>query len=217
MRNVRYVSGAALVCALLAPVVVIVGSALAAAAQPSGYDPVRETLSTLASLGATDRWIMTSTLVVSGLAYIVVAAGLTGASTSARIVLAIAGASVAMAGMFPQPVGGSSVWHMGSATVGWIAFTMWPLLVCPRPPEPGLLSRRSTWLVTGVLLGLLGWFFIQLQSDGVLLGLTERILVVSQTLWPAVVVLAFRLRPSRAPIGLEPLGRVATEPPREVA
>ena len=209
MRRVRYVSGAALVCALLAPVMVIGGSVLAAARQPPGYDPVRETLSTLANLGATDRWIMTGTLVVSGLAYVVVGIGLTGVPAAARVVIALAGLAVAMAGLFPQPVGGSSPWHMGSASVAWIAFTVWPLVVCPRPTQPGLLSRRTTWLVTGVLLCLMGWFFVQLQTDGLHLGLAERILVVAQTLWPAAVVLTYRHRLARAPVAVAGVERVS--------
>lgn len=194
----RYLSGAAVGCAVLTPVLVIVGSLVAGARQPPDYDPVRQTLSGLASLGATDRWIMTGTLVVSGLAYVLIAAVLTGVSPAARIVLGIAGATVALAGMFPQPEGGSSAWHMGSAAVAWIAFTLWPLIVCPRPPEPGLLSRRTSWLVTSTLLVLMAVFFFELQTDGSYLGLVERVLVVAQTLWPAAVVLAFRARPAYA-------------------
>jgi hypothetical membrane protein len=205
---VRYLSGAALVCALLAPILVIGGSVLAAARQPPGYDPVHETLSVLASMGATDRWIMTGTLVVAGLAYVVVGIGLTGVTVAARVVIALAGAAVALAGLFAQPVGGSSPWHMGSAAVAWIAFTSWPLVVCPRPARPGLLSLRTTWLVTTVLLCLMGWFFVQLLTDGLHLGLVERILVVAQTLWPAAVVFTYRHNLARAPVMVPGVERV---------
>lgn len=207
----RYLSGASLVCALTTPVLVVTGSVLAAARQPPGYDPVRHTLSGLASLGATDRWIMGGTLVVAGIAYVVIALGMTAVSTAARIVLAVAGLAVALAGMFPQPIGGSSPWHMGSAAVGWIALIVWPLVVCPRPAAPGLLSRRSTWLVTAVLLTLMLWFFVQLLTGGELLGLSERILLVALTLWPAAVALAHRVRraPARSPAVLPTADRVA--------
>ena len=66
----------------------MIGGWLAAEAlQPPSYSPVRSTISGLACLGGTGRWIMTSALFVVGAGYFVTAAGLPGVRVPARIVL----------------------------------------------------------------------------------------------------------------------------------
>lgn len=190
----RFVPAAATVCACASPILIVAGSTVAAAHQPAGYDPVSQTLSTLASHGATDRWIMTATLLVLGLGYVVIALGLGAVPLRGRLVLAGGGVAVVLAALLPQPAGGSSPWHMGTATVAWVAFTLWPAAVCSRPAGPGLLGWAGTGAVTAVLLVLLGWFVVELRAGGPYLGLSERILVVAQTLWPLTVVVVSRVQ-----------------------
>lgn len=194
---------AAVFCAIVLPMAVMAGSAVAAARQPPGYDPLSQTISALASQGATDRWIMTGTLAVLGLGYVVIALGLGPVPVRGRVVLGGGGLAVLLVALLPQPAGASSPWHMGAATVGWVAFTLWPSVVCRRSAEPGLLGWRVSWIVTGTLFVLLGWFFVELRSAGAYLGLAERVLVVAQTLWPLTVVLALR-RPAGTAHRVEP-------------
>jgi len=78
-------------------------------------------------------------------------------------------------------------------------FPLWPSVVCRRSAEPGLLGWSVSWIVTGTLFVLLGWFFVELLSGGAYLGLAERVLVVAQTLWPLTVVLALRRPAGTAP------------------
>lgn len=186
------VSSAACWVVILAPALVPIGSAVAAAAQPPGYDPVKQSLSTLGRLGATDRWIMTGTLVLLGLGYLAGALVLTRAPWRGRVALGVGGTGTLLAGMLPQPETGSSAWHMGAATVGWVAFVCWPLAASRHPSSSPLLGRRAAWAATGVLIALFGWFFVELQVDGAYIGLSERVLILAQTLWPAVVVVALR-------------------------
>ena len=187
----RAVSAIAAGVVVAAPLLMPLGAELAAAAQP-GYDPVRQSLSTLSRLGATDRWIMTSTLVLLGAGYLVGALALTRAPLRGRIALALGGSGTLCSGLLPQPETGSSVFHMTAATVGWVAFACWPLAASRHPSASPLLGRRAAWLVTGVLTVLLAWFVVQLRTGGAHLGLSERVLILAQTLWPAVVVLALR-------------------------
>ncbi|MET0189732.1 MAG: DUF998 domain-containing protein [Pseudonocardia sediminis] len=177
---------------VLAPAVIPIGSTVAAAVQPPGYDPLRQSLSTLARIGATDRWIMTGTLVLLGLGYVAGALVLTRIPWPGRVAVGLGGAGTLFAGLLPQPETGSSPWHMGAATVGWIAFVGFPLAASRHPSASPLLGRRAAWVVTGTLLALLGWFFVQLQTGGPYIGLSERVLIIAQTLWPAVVVAALR-------------------------
>src|SRR5487761_1122650 len=47
-----------------APVLMVAGGTVAAGLQPRPVDPVAETVSALAAVGAADRWVMTLTFVV---------------------------------------------------------------------------------------------------------------------------------------------------------
>jgi len=183
---------------LVSPALMLLGAELAAAVQPPGYDPIRQSLSTLGRLGATDRWIMTGTLVLLGACYVVCALTLTRAPLRGRIALGLGGAGTLLAGLLPQPETGSSIWHMTAATLGWVAFACWPLAASRHPASSPLLGRRAAWIVTGVLAVLLAWFFVQLRTGGAHLGLSERVLVLAQMLWPGVVVLALRRETTRA-------------------
>lgn len=196
--RVRWPVVAGLAPAVLAPVVVLVGSGYAAAAQPPGYDPVRQTLSALANRGATDRWIMVSTLLVLGLGYLVTAVAVPAVPARARVVLGAGGAAVTFAALFSQPATGSSAWHMGSAALGWLAFTCWPLAVSRRRADPPLLGRGPAWVVTAVLVALLCWFGLELLLGGTRLGLAQRVLVLAQTVWPATVAVVLYAQPASA-------------------
>lgn len=192
--RVRWRAVVGLVPALLAPVVVLVGSGYAAAAQPPGYDPWRQTFSALANRGAADRWIMGATLLVLGLGYLVSSVALPALPARARVVLGVGGAGVTLAALFTQPATGSSPWHMGTAALGWVAFTCWPLAVSRRGADPPLLGRRPAWAVTAVLVALLCWFGLELLLGGPLLGLAQRVLMVAQTVWPATVAVVLVAR-----------------------
>jgi hypothetical protein len=52
--------------------------------------------------------------------------------------------------------------------------------------------------VACVLLGLLGWFLVELIYGGGQIGLAERILGAAQALWPLLVVLSCRQHRARA-------------------
>ena len=208
----RYAPVMSVVCAVAAPFVVLAGARYAAAAQPPGYDPVRQTFSALANAGATDHWIMGATLLVLGLGYLVTAAGLPGIGWWARVVLAVGGAGVTAAALFPQPATGYSTWHMASATLGWLAFTCWPLVVSwpAGGVEPVWPGRGPAWVATVVLAGLMAWFGLELMLGGDRLGLAQRVLVVAQTVWPTVVAVgSFRRGPGAVAPAREPASRMA--------
>ncbi len=173
----------AVVSAAVAPVALIGGWTWAAARQPPGYDPIRQSISALAASGATDRWIMTAGLAVLGLCHVVTGAGLTDAGRAGRSLLALGGLATVVVACLPQPAGG----HVQAAGVGFIALTLWPAV--SRVP-----GHRVGFAVAAVLAALLIWFATQL-GGGSALGLSERILAGAQALWPLVVSLS--LLPAR--------------------
>lgn len=163
--------------ATIAPVALIGGWTLAQTRQPVGFSSIRQSISALAAVGATDRWVMTTGLLLLGLCHLVTAAGLTDAGRGGRALLALGGAATVGVAALPQPASG----HVVVAAIALGALALWPAL--SLAPD-----RPARVIAAVVLLLLLGWFDLQLRG-GSLLGLTERLLAGAEALWPLTVVL----------------------------
>lgn len=183
----------AVLSAALAPVLLIGGWTVAAGLQPTGYSPVRDTISALAGLGATDRWVMTVGLAALGICHLVTALGLRPAAAPGRLLLAAGGAATVLVAVFPVPAAGTSTAHAVAAGISFVALGLWPALAWRSGrPVPWALRPLVSIVSAAVLLGLLAWFVVQLSSDGRWVGLTERLVAGAQALWPLVVVLTAR-------------------------
>jgi hypothetical membrane protein len=191
------VPGWALVSAALAPVVLTSSWLIADALQPPRYSPVRQTVSVLAGYAGTDRWLMTSGLVVVGLCYFVTTAGLRDIPVAARIVLLVTGASAIGVAACPQPTHGSTVQHMVCTGVGELALAALPAIIGLHRLDHRLLSARASAQVAGLFGALFLWLAVELQG-GAHLGLAERLTSSVQTCWPFVIALALR-HASRVP------------------
>lgn len=179
-----------LVSSAAAPVLLIGGWTWAASRQRDGFDQVVETISALAALDADDRWLMTSALVGVGACHLTTALALRSAALPGRVVLAAGGVATVAVAVFPLPAGnGSSAAHTAAAGVSFLSLAVWPLLA----------GRRVTGsTVAGVvLLGLVGWFFVELLGDTERVGLSERVTAGAQALWPLMAVSMARRRSRR--------------------
>ncbi|HEY1698962.1 MAG TPA: DUF998 domain-containing protein [Trebonia sp.] len=186
------VPGWALASAALTPVVMIGGWLAAETLQPPSYSPVRSTISGLAGLAGTDRWIMTSALILVGACYFVTAAGLPGVRVPARIVMMVAGLSSIGIAVSPEPVRGSTPQHLAWTSLGAVAITVWPAFTARRAPsQPLILRFRAAAAVTAVFLALLAWLVFETRG-GTALGLAERLVSAVQVTWPLIVALALR-------------------------
>ncbi len=187
-----------LALAVLPLVVFPAGLVGAQAAQPS-VDPFSLSLSALAGLAATSRWIMTTTLLVVGVLCVLVAAGLRLVPMPGRLLLGGGGVLLGVAALFPQPAGGgSSLVHMVAGGVAWAGFTTWPLaLTFSRRTDPGL--RRGSAVVVAVLMVLLAWFTVELISSGALYGVSQRVVFLSLAIWP-IRVAVHAVRERRRPL-----------------
>jgi hypothetical membrane protein len=178
------------ITAILAPTFLLAGLVLASARQPAIYDSVRDTISSMAGLGATDRWIMVVGLAGLGLCYIATGIGLRSATMAGRVVMIFGGAVSAAAAAFPQPEQGTSELHGLVAGAGFVALAIWPAFAFRLAPSaPWSLRPTASLIATGVMIGLLFWFAAELFSGGPRVGLTERFLAGAESLWPVVVVL----------------------------
>lgn len=195
---VRRVPWWGLVSSAAAPLLLIGGWTVAAAAQPMPFDAVTHTISDLAARDASHRWLMTLALAGVGLSHLVTACALGCARSTGRLVLGLGGLATFLVATFPLPGGGrSSAAHTAVAAVAFVSLSVWPAFAWtrarPRGPAVAVLLRPpASAAATFTLLLLLGWFFVEQHASGEAVGLAERVAAGAQAAWPFAVVLSAR-------------------------
>jgi len=104
-----------------------------------------------------------------------------------RVLLAVGGVGTLLVAAFPLPAGGGgSAAHTAAATVSFVALGAWPLLAGRSSSRVAVLRPAVSVAAGAVLLGLVGWFFVELVADTDRVGLSERVAAGAQSLWPLV-------------------------------
>ncbi len=179
----------ALISSALAPVFFVGGTVVAELLSP-GFDPVRQTISELASVDAPTQVFMTLMFVLTGVCHLVTAAYAPGLWLPGRIALGLAGVALFAVAAFPLPAEGSSPEHRYSAMAGFVLLALWPVLSMR-------LGRQYPWLLrpVGAVLSTLvvgaccvAFAWVEAQPDATTIGLAERVAAYLESLWPAVVV-----------------------------
>ncbi len=193
MVTVRGVPWWGLVSSAASPVLLIGGWTIAAMLQPS-FNSVKDTVSALAALGATDRWVMTLVFLAVGVCDIVTGAALRPAASAGRLIL-IAGAVAGMlVAAYPEHAGSSSVPHAIWASLGFAGLAAWPAGAWRRGSSvPWGLRPAVCSGAVAVQLILLAWFVAELVTGAGQVGLAERVVSGTQAIWPLVVVLSCRI------------------------
>jgi hypothetical membrane protein len=192
------------VSSLLAPVLLIGGWTLAASLQTGGFDPRVRTISELAALDATDRWVMTVAIAATGVCHLVTSLGLRPAARTGRILLALGGVATLLVAVFPLPAGGSSSAHTAVAVASFALLTVWAPYAGTTDPSAPWGLRRGVALASGAVLGILTLvFFASVLAGADDVGLTERLAAGAQALWPAVVVATVPLAQGRGRRGYD--------------
>jgi hypothetical protein len=187
----------ALASAVAAPVLLIGGWTIAAMQQPYGYNPISDTISSLAAQGATDRGVMTTALAGLGACYVITAAGLRPARVAGRLVLACGGLATLLVAAFPQPVRANSIAHSAAAAIAFTAVAAWPVFGARHRPCAPLLTHFASGAATVFLLGLVLWLVFELHGGH--RGLAERAAAGMEALWPLAVVVTSGLMIAPAP------------------
>ena len=176
------------VSATVAAVALIGGWTLAAGLQPAGFDPTRDSISTLASTGMPHRSAMTTALVITGLAHIVTAWALgTAARPWGRRLLALAGVATLAAAALPQPSRvESSTAHVATAGILFTLLAAWPWFAAHHDAAPPLRPRAGR--AASVVLGLAVLTLPLAMATGwSRFGLLERLVAGALVLWPVLV------------------------------
>ena len=157
MRNVPWwgvLSSAA------APVLLAGGWTIAATLQPPSFDPVTDTVSALAAVGAVSRWLMTATFLAVGTCDVITGLALRPASAAGRLILATGAAVGMLVAAYPQQAdGGGSLPHAIWASADFTALAVWPARAWRRGPGvPWGLRPTVCAGAVAVLVCLLAWF-----------------------------------------------------------
>jgi hypothetical protein len=191
---VRAVPWWGVVSSAAAPVLMVGGWTIATRLQPHSYNPVADTVSSLAAVGAADRWVMTVTFLVVAVCDVVTGLALRPARAPGRLILmAGAVAGVFVAANPEQPGTSYPLPHIIFGAVGCAALVAWPAGAWRRGPAvPWGLRPAASAGAVAVLLVLLAWFGAELITAGGQAGLAERIFGAGQALWPLAVVVSCR-------------------------
>lgn len=175
---------------VLGPVLLIGGWTTAADLQPTPFDAVSRSISSLAAEGMPYRWLITSALLGVGICNFVTGLALRPAAELGRILLILGGVCSMLIAAYPQHQNSGSPEHVAFSCLGVILMTAWPLAATRRDGDaPYCLRPRVTYLAVLLNLGLLAWFTVEL-FNGPLLGLAERAVTADQSLWPLAVVVS---------------------------
>jgi hypothetical membrane protein len=191
---VRAVPWWGVVSSAAAPVLMVGGWTVAAGLQPHSYNAIADTVSSLAAVGAHDRWVMTLTFLVVAVCDVVTGLALRPARAPGRLILiagAVAGLLVAVNP--EQPGTNYPLPHIIFGAAGCAALVAWPAGAWRRGRSApwGLRPAVSAGAVA-VLLVLLAWFGAELITAGGQAGLAERVFGAGQALWPLAVVVSCR-------------------------
>ena len=192
--SVRGVPWWGIVSSAVPPVLLATGWTIAGFLQSRPYDPVADTVSALAGIGATDRWVMTLAFALAGACEIVTGLALRPARPAGRLILMAGGIAGILVAAFPVRMGdGAPGSHVLWATVGFAALAVWPVAASHRGlAVPWPLHTEVSVRVAVILIVLLAWFVIELVTSAGQAGLAERVLGEAQSGWPLVVVVSCR-------------------------
>ena len=217
VRAGRPVAGWAVITALLAPVLLVGGWLIAGVLQPASYSPMRETISALAGQSGTDRWVMTTALLLVGGCQVATGAGLTAVRLPARLLLVLTGLSTIGIALSPQPATGPTSRHLVFAVSCVVTTAAWPVLVARRgPARSWILGVSGCAAATAAFAGLSCWLLVAARTGASDLGMVERLTSGTQGLFPLVIALALRRArfglPRRPTAPLPPAGPRARGP-----
>ena len=193
-----------LATAAAAPLVLVAGWTVAARLQPGEFDQVSQTISALAGIDASYRWVMTVAFIATGALQIATAVALRPAARVGRTLYFVGGACTFVIAFVPLPATGEdSTAHAVFAAGSFGALALWPLFSWHRGEQVAWGLRRPVALVAGcILVGVAAWFFRGVLISASTAGLSERLAAVLLNLWPLVVVLTVLQRQRQSVIGV---------------
>jgi hypothetical membrane protein len=184
----------ALVVAIIGPIQSVLGWTIAGALWV-GYDPVKQTISDLAANESPVQGIMSAFFVLGGILTLIAAVYAKTFAMPGRVALFIAAICTFGLTIFPTPLIGYSIWHRIFAISSFVLSAGWHLFAMrTRKGAPWILKPPAAIIGTALQTALALWFLSSWTDPNATdVGVWERVVAVSQSLYVSVVVIVIYL------------------------
>jgi hypothetical membrane protein len=184
----------AFVAAIFGPIQSVLGWTIAGALWV-GYDPVRQTISDLAANESPVQGIMSAFFVLGGILTLIAAVYAKTFAMPGRVALFVAAICTFGLTIFPTPLVGYSLWHRIFAISSFVLSAGWHLFAMrTRKDAPWILKPPAAIIGTALQTALALWFLSTWTDPNATdVGVWERIVAVSQSLYVSVVVIVIYL------------------------
>ncbi|CAB4601361.1 MAG: DUF998 domain-containing protein [Actinobacteria bacterium] len=184
----------AFVAAIIGPIQSVLGWTIAGALWV-GYDPVKQTISDLAANESPVQGIMSAFFVLGGILTLIAAVYAKTFAMPGRVALFVAAICTFGLTIFPTPLVGYSLWHRIFAISSFVLSAGWHLFAMrTRKDAPWILKPPAAIIGTALQTALALWFLSTWTDPNATdVGVWERVVAVSQSLYVSVVVIVIYL------------------------
>ena len=189
----------AFIAAVIGPIQSVLGWVIAGALWP-GYDAVRQTISDLAADESPVKWIMSSFFVLGGTLTLIASIYARTLAMPGRVALFISAICTYGLTFFPTPLIGFSTMHRVFAITSFVLSAGWPLFAMrSRKDAPWVIRPFASITATALQAALALWFLSTWTDPNATdVGVWERIVAVSQSLYVSVVIIVIYLGQKRS-------------------
>jgi hypothetical membrane protein len=184
----------AAIVAVIGPIQSVLGWVIAGSLW-AGYDPVYQTISDLAADQSPVKLIMSSFFILGGTLSLIGAVYARTLAMPGRVALFASGICTYGLTIFPTPLVGHSDMHRLFAITSFALSAGWPLLAMRRDKSAPFIIRPLASLVGTAAQATLALWFLMVWADTTTtnIGVWERVVTTSQSLYVSVVVLTIYL------------------------
>lgn len=184
----------AFIAAIVGPIQSVLGWVIAGSLWP-GYDPIKQTISDLAANESPVNWIMSSFFVFGGVLTLIAAIYARTLAMPGRTALFVSAICTFGLTIFPTPLVGYSLMHRIFAIASFVLSAGWPILAMRfRKDAPWIIKPLASIVGTALQAALALWFLSTwTDPTATAVGLWERVVAVSQSLYVSVVIITIYL------------------------
>lgn len=185
----------AFIAAVIGPIQSVLGWAIAGSLWV-GYDPVRQTISDLAANESPVNWIMSSFFILGGTLTLIASIYARTLALPGRIALFLSAICTYGLTIFPTPLVGYSLEHRIFAISSFVLSAGWPILAMRKRKDAPWIIRPTASIIGTALQTALALWFLSTWTDpaATTVGVWERVVAVSQSLYVSVVIIVLYLK-----------------------
>lgn len=189
----------AFVAAIIGPIQSVSGWLIAGALWV-GYDPISKTISDLAAPESPVNGIMSSFFVLGGILTLIAAVYARTLAMPGRVALFLSALCTFGLTIFPTPLVGYSIMHRVFAIASFVLSAGWPLFAMRKRKDAPWIIRPAASIIATALQAALALWFLSTWTDpnATDVGLWERVVAVSQSLYISIVVIVIYVSQRRS-------------------